>query len=171
MQLSFGCWLETEAVEVTEGKPEQLEGLLMELVRVAGLLQADHVPVGQPLSMSQAFALHELDTDPPLSQRDLARRLRLEKSTVSRLAAELERKGLLARERDPDNRRFYRLRLTGEGRSLHDTIATDFHERYLQWLSALVSAECDALLVGLPALIRAMKGGNPRGAVLIMTGK
>src|SRR5437763_16975531 len=83
---------------------DRLHQLLMELIRAAGLV-ADQPVHGHPISMSQAFALHELDTDPPLSQGALATRLRLEKSTVSRLAAELERDGLLVRVRDPAVRR------------------------------------------------------------------
>jgi DNA-binding MarR family transcriptional regulator len=39
-------------------------------------------------------------------------RLRLEKSSVSRLVADLEQRALLHRERDEANRRLYRLRLT-----------------------------------------------------------
>jgi DNA-binding MarR family transcriptional regulator len=123
----------------------------MDLVRAAGLLQLD-----QAVSMSQAFALHELDSDTPLSQRDLAERLRLEKSTVSRMVAELERKGLVVRERDPANRRLYRLRLTDAGRAQHVRMATAFHERYVCWVSAMTPAERDALLTGLPALLRAI---------------
>jgi len=129
----------------------------MDLIRATGLLQPDQTVPGHALPMSQAFALHELDTDPPLSQRDLAERLRLEKSTVSRLAAELERKGLLARERDPANRRLYRLRLTDDGRALHARMAGTFHDRYVRWAAAMTRAERDALLTGLPALIRAVR--------------
>ena len=137
---------------------QRLHELLMDLVRATGLLQPDQAVPGQPLSMSQAFALHELDTDPPLSQRDLADRLRLEKSTVSRLAAEMERKGLLVRERDPGNRRLYRLRLTDHGRALHARMAATFHEQYVRWVAAMTRAERDALLAGLPALVRAVRG-------------
>src|SRR5947209_20548232 len=78
--------------------------LLMDFVRASGLLQPDQLVPGHQLSLSQAFALHELDTGTPLSQRELGERLRLEKSSVSRMAAELERQGLLVRERDPANR-------------------------------------------------------------------
>lgn len=138
---------------------ERLHELFMDLVRAAGLLQPDQAIPGQPVSMSQAFALHELDTEVPLSQRDLAERLRLEKSTVSRMAAVMERKGLLVRERDPGNRRLYRLRLTDRGRALHIRMASEFHEQYELWVSALTSAERDALLIGLPALVRAMRYG------------
>ena|SRR2546423_3925063 len=134
----------------------QIHELLMDLVRATGLLQPDQLVPGLDLSMSQAFALHELDGGTPLSQRDLAERLRLEKSTVSRLAAELERKGLLVRERDPDNRRLYRLRLTDEGHALHARMRETFHDRYARWVSAMTRTEREALLVGLPALVRAV---------------
>jgi DNA-binding MarR family transcriptional regulator len=103
-------------------------------------VRPDEVLPGHDVSLSQVFALHELDTGAPLSQNELARRLRLEKSSVSRLAAELERKGLLVRERDPDNRRLYRLRLTDAGRAAHRD-----------------SAERDALAKALPALLRVIR--------------
>jgi DNA-binding MarR family transcriptional regulator len=129
----------------------------MELVRVTGLLHSDQAIPGQPVSMSQAFALHELDTDTPLSQRELAERLYLEKSTISRMAADMERKGLLRRERDPANRRLYRLRLTDRGRDVHAGIGAAFHDHYLRWAAAMSDAEHRALVTGLPALIRAMR--------------
>lgn len=136
---------------------ERLHELLMDLVRAAGLLQPDQTVPGHPLSMSQAFALHELDTGKPLSQRELAERLRLEKSSVSRMAAEMERKGLLVRERDPDNRRQYRLRLTDRGHAMHVRMAATLHVQHESWLAALTRTERAALLKGLPALVRALR--------------
>jgi DNA-binding MarR family transcriptional regulator len=140
---------------------ERLHELLMELIRVAGLLQTDSAVPGYPVSMSQAFTLHELDTDTPLSQRDLADRLRLEKSSVSRMAAEMERKGLLIREREPGNRRQYRLRLTEDGRALHQRMAHTFHLRYESWVAGMTGAERAALLKGLPALVRVIRQHGP----------
>jgi DNA-binding MarR family transcriptional regulator len=128
--------------------------MLMEFARVAGLLQ-----VQENVSMSQAFALHELDLGVPLSQRDLAERLRLDKSTVSRLAADLEREGLVVRERDPANRRLYRLRLTDAGRTLHRNMRRDFHSQYMRWFESMTPPERDGLLLGLPALLRAVRAG------------
>ena len=96
--------------------------------------------------MSQAFALHELDAGTPLSQRELAERLRLEKSSISRMAAEMERQGLLVRERDPDNRRQYRLRLTDRGRAMHARMASTFHGQHQDWVEAMTRAERGALL-------------------------
>jgi DNA-binding MarR family transcriptional regulator len=144
-------------VEHNSEASERIHQLLMDLVRTAGLLHLDQAVPGQPTSLSQAFALHELDVDTPLSQRDLCERLRLEKSTVSRMVAELERKGLAVRERDPGNRRFTRLRLTDEGRSLHRGMAAAFHEQFERWISAMSRTERDGLLVGLPALVRVIR--------------
>ncbi|HEY8454023.1 MAG TPA: MarR family transcriptional regulator [Actinopolymorphaceae bacterium] len=136
---------------------ERLHAALMELIRVTGLLQPDQIVPDGSLSLSQAFAIHELDVDPPLTQRDLVERLRLDKSSVSRLVADLERKALVVRERDPANRRYYRLTLTRKGRAAHTRIAKDFHRHYVRWVTGMTPAEVDALLVGLPALIRAIR--------------
>lgn len=145
---------------------ERLHALVMELVRAAGLLQAgDRSIPGESVSMSQGFALHELDVPDPLTQRELAERLQLEKSTVSRLVGDLERKELIVRERDPGNRRYYRLRLTDGGRALHRRMAGGFHEHYLRWIAMMSPAERDALLLGLPALVRAIRAdtSSPEG--------
>jgi DNA-binding MarR family transcriptional regulator len=139
------------------GDADQLHVLFMDLVRVAGLIRPDQEIPGFPISMSQAFAVHELDTDVPLSQRELADRLRLEKSTVSRMIADLERLGLVERERDPASRRTKRLRLTGEGRALHVRIAANYGEQFRHWAAGLSDTESAALLVGLPALIRVVR--------------
>lgn len=136
---------------------ERLHELMMDLMRAAGLLHPDQSVPGQPVSLSQAFALHELDTDTPLTQQELAERLRLEKSSVSRMAAEMERRGLLVRERDPDDRRHYKLRLTDRGRTVHRRMAVTFHQRYECWVAALTGKERAALLEGLPALVRVIR--------------
>jgi DNA-binding MarR family transcriptional regulator len=137
----------------------RLHDLFMDLVRVSGMLYPDRPVTGLTLSISQAFALHELDRHPAgaLSQRDLAQRLHLEKSTVSRLVADLESRNLIVRERDPANRRLYRLRITDRGRAAHAQLSADYHEQYVAMTAALSPAERDALLLGLPALIRVLR--------------
>ncbi|GIH06450.1 hypothetical protein Rhe02_45170 [Rhizocola hellebori] len=140
-----------------ESTAERLHGLFMDVMLVSGLLQPDSAVPGHPISMSQAFALHELDTDTPISQRELGERLRLEKSSVSRMAAEMESKGLLVRERDPANRRLYRLRLTDRGRALHTGMAATMHEQYQRWVEAMSRDEREALLTGLTAFVRVLR--------------
>ncbi|HEU4424953.1 MAG TPA: MarR family transcriptional regulator [Pilimelia sp.] len=146
-----------ERQEVDSAEAARLHELLMDVVLAAGLLQPDQAVTGHPVSLSQAFALHELDTGTPLAQRDLAARLRLDKSSVSRMAAEMERNALLVRERDPGNHRQYRLRLTDHGRAIHARMATTFHEQYECWVAAMTPRERAALLEGLPALVRVIR--------------
>lgn len=139
--------------------PERLHALIMDFLREAGLLQPEQGLPGEQVSLSQAFALHELADGGPVSQRDLAERLRLEKSTVSRMAAQLERKGLLQREHDPADRRLYRLRLTDEGRALYGRMAAAYHAEYVRWAAEMTPAELDALLTGMSALVRVARSG------------
>jgi DNA-binding MarR family transcriptional regulator len=136
---------------------QRVHELMMDLVRFVGLLQPDHYVPGFPVSASQAFALHELGSGPGLSQGELAERLRLEKSSASRMAADLERDGLLVRERDPSNRRQYRLRLTDRGDAIHRQMASSFHTHYEQWIGAMTAAERTALIRGLRGLLRAVR--------------
>jgi DNA-binding MarR family transcriptional regulator len=134
-----------------------LQALLPQLIRDAGLLRPEGPLPHQPLSLSEGLALEGLRRGAAVSQRDLADRLGLEKSTVSRLIAGLERRGLVTRERDPRNRRFYRLQLTDAGRSAAERLATSWRERHTQLLGAMTASEREALAIGLAALVRALR--------------
>lgn len=129
---------------------------MVQLIRSSGLLQPDQPVPGNAVSTSEGFALAELAGGAPLSQRDLAERLRLEKSTVSRLVAGLERRGLVARERNPENRRFYQLRLTRHGHAAAAALAVTYRRWHAEVLAAMTPAERDALAVGLTALVRVL---------------
>ena len=133
---------------------DQLRRLLQQLAQAGGLLEV-HDHGGIRVSVSEVFALGELSEAGTLSQRDLAVRLGLEKSTVSRLAAGMERRGWLARERDPANRRLYRLRLTPKGRAAATTVGEDLHARHAGLFAALTPDERAGLAIGLEGLIRA----------------
>jgi DNA-binding MarR family transcriptional regulator len=61
------------------------------------------------------------------------------------------------RERDPDNHRQYRLRLTEQGRAMHTHMRTSFHKQYECWVAAMTPGERAALLKGLPALVRVIR--------------
>lgn len=87
----------------------------MRFVRNFGLHQPDRTPCGQPLPVSEAYALAEIARDGRLRQMELARRLRLEKSTVSRLVANLTARGWLQRSVPSDDGRGVLLELTDAG--------------------------------------------------------
>jgi DNA-binding MarR family transcriptional regulator len=137
-----------------------LRRLLQHLVRIGGLLEPNpvaHEHAGVRVSMSEVFALGELEEAGALSQQELATRLGLEKSTVSRLAAGMQARGWLSRERDAANRRFYRLSLTVEGRDVARRVGRDVRDHHVHLLELLTSVEREALGVGLAGLIRALE--------------
>jgi DNA-binding MarR family transcriptional regulator len=114
--------------------------------------------------MSEVFALGELSKAAALSQQDLASRLGLEKSTISRLAAGMEARGWLSREREPTNRNYYQLRLTSEGQDVARRVGQDLSDHHARLLDLLTPREREALTTGLNGLIRAMEShGHSRG--------
>jgi DNA-binding MarR family transcriptional regulator len=138
---------------------DELRRLLQHLVRAAGLLEpnpAGHEHGGVPVSTSEVFALAELAESESLSQQELGARLGLEKSTVSRLAAGMQARGWLCREREPSNRRFYRLSLTATGQDVARRVGDDLRVHHAQLLARLTPAERQGLAIGLTGLIRAM---------------
>jgi DNA-binding MarR family transcriptional regulator len=136
---------------------DELRRFLQQVARTSGLLDAgnrSHKHAGVQLSVSETFALGELAEAGELSQQDLAARLGLEKSTVSRLAAGMEGRGWLVRERDARNRRVYRLRLSSAGRDVADRIGAELRTHHAHLLARLTAEERRALVVGLGALMR-----------------
>lgn len=134
----------------------ELHRLLLELVRSAGLLHVAGAGSAGQVSLSELLALHELDAGGALAQQELAAKLQLDKSTVSRLVAGLETRSLLIRQRDPNNRRIIRLSLTPAGRRLHLDLAQAMHARQRTVLAAMTAPERTALAAGLAGLLRAL---------------
>jgi DNA-binding MarR family transcriptional regulator len=115
------------------------------------------IAAGWPaVSASEARALAELVTARGLAQGELAGLLGLEKSTVSRLAAGLERKGWIRRGRDEDNQRYVRLYLTPEGRAVAARVWQAWHSRQARILAALSDEERAGLSSGLRGLVRGL---------------
>jgi DNA-binding MarR family transcriptional regulator len=108
------------------------------------------------LSGSEARALIELVKARGIAQGELASLLGLEKSTVSRLAAGLERKGWIRRGRDEGNQRYVRLYLTAEGGAVAARLWNAWQSRQARVLSALTAEEREGLSAGLRGLVRGL---------------
>ena len=111
-------------------------------------------PAMPVLSSSEARALIELVAARGISQGQLGTLLGLEKSTVSRLAAGLERKGWIKRGRDEANQRYIRLYLTPEGSRVAAMVWRAWQSRQARILSGLSGRERAGLAAGLGGLIR-----------------
>lgn len=86
-----------------------------ELLLAYGALDEARRPCETPLSTPHAYALIELLHQGPMSVAQLASRLNIDRTNVSRLCMRMEREGELRREADPQDRRVRRLRLTERG--------------------------------------------------------
>ena len=91
-----------------------------------------------------------------IAQGQLGTLLGLEKSTVSRLAAGLERKGWVRRGRDEANQRYIRLYLTPEGSRVAAQVWTAWQTRQARILASLTVEERAGLTSGLRGLIRGL---------------
>jgi DNA-binding MarR family transcriptional regulator len=111
------------------------------------------------ISASEARALIELVAARGIAQGELGGLLGLEKSTVSRLAAGLERKGWVSRGRDEGNQRYVRLYLTPQGRAVAGRVLTAWQSRQERLLVGLTAEERAGLETGLRGLMRTM--GRP----------
>ncbi len=115
------------------------------------------------LSTSEARALIELVAARGISQGQLGTLLGLEKSTVSRLAAGLERKGWVERGRDEANQRYIRLYLTPEGSRVAAVVWQAWQSRQARILSGLSGREREGLAAGLRGLIRELAAERSPG--------
>lgn len=123
----------------------------------ASVLPDDLLQAGLPaVSASEARALIELISARGIAQGELAGLLGLEKSTVSRLAAGLERKGWVRRGRDGENQRYVRLYLTPEGRAVAVRVWGAWQSRQARILGALSAEERAGLSAGLRGLVRGL---------------
>jgi DNA-binding MarR family transcriptional regulator len=130
---------------------DALERRMVAFVRAFGLHQTERTPCGEPISVSQAHALTELAAH-PLSQAELARRLRLDRSVVSRLADALEERDWLRRRPHPQDQRAVHLVLTERGRAAADRLAGARRARLATLLDGVPAAERDSVLRALEVL-------------------
>ena len=93
-----------------------------------------------------------------VGQRELARRVVLSKSNLSRLADRLEEAGLVAREASPEDGRGYDLALTRAGRAMRRRMWPVYETQIQQLFAAHLSLE-EARVVG-EALARAVKAAR-----------
>jgi DNA-binding MarR family transcriptional regulator len=113
-------------------------------------------PEPPSVTSSEARALIELMSARGIAQGELAALLGLDKSTVSRLAAGLERKGWIRRGRDEDNQRYVRLYLTVQGAEVAERVWQAWQSRQARIIAALSSDECAGLSAGLRGLVRGL---------------
>lgn len=130
---------------------------MVSLVRALGLHRPDQTPCGQPIAVAEAHALLELSREPGLSQNGLAARLRLEKSTVSRIVTLLERRGWVERKRDQTDTRIVHVHLTRDGVESAASLAASRQAKFANVFDAIPTAERAAVLNALDILTQVIR--------------
>lgn len=125
----------------------ELKANVQKFVRLFGLLEHNVTPCGFPLSVSQVYALQQLETA-TMSITELALRLELERSTVSRLVDELVKKGFIRRDINEANRREMVLSLTEKGEKTIQQVRRQSLSFYRSVLDHLSDADQMLILEG-----------------------
>jgi DNA-binding MarR family transcriptional regulator len=146
---------------MSEGVPPAdalaLQAQISAFVRAFGLHQPDRTPCGQPVPVSEAHATAELHQHGPLTQQDLAQRLRLEKSTVSRLVTQLQTRGWLQRSKQNGDGRLVWLELTAAGHQAASDLATTRAQRFTHLLEAIPADRRQSVIDALTLLVEASR--------------
>ena len=133
-----------------------LEHTLAAFIRAFGLHHGEQTPCGVNISVSEAHTLTELARTEGLSQSELVSFLKLEKSTVSRLIQNLDKRGWLVRNPHPSDGRAQLLTLTPEGKKKASEVARARRAKFDALTNALPEAKRGAVLSALAILTEAL---------------
>lgn len=118
-------------------------GAFVKLVRAAESVTARvhrHL-IDAGLTVSQFGALEALFHVGPLSQAEIAKKVLKSTGNITMVIDNLERRGLVKRERQKDDRRYYIVQLTDEGRKLIKSIFPHHAAKIMEEMRVLNSAE------------------------------
>lgn len=146
----------------SDPKSKELAAAMVALVRSFGLHRPDETPCGEPVPVGEAHALMDLAVDGPLNHGELAARLRLEKSTVSRLVRQLEKRKWIKRTSVAHDRRIIQIQLTPAGKAAARRLADARHSKFDDLLAAVPKQKRDSILEAMSILVRAMDDARGR---------
>lgn len=146
--------------------PDHLDALTLqdqfvELIHVFGVLRSDTTPCGQPMSVSNAHALCELRIAGPLAQAEIAARLGLAKSTVSRLIDQLEAKKWVTRTPDATgDARVRQVSLTPRGEQIADQVLEARTKRFSNIISKIDETKRASVIEAMELLTEAARSAD-----------
>jgi DNA-binding MarR family transcriptional regulator len=148
--------------EKSDPKSKELAAAMVALVRAFGLHRPDETPCGEPVPVAEAHALMDLAAGGPLNHGELAARLRLEKSTVSRLVRQLEKRKWIKRSPAAHDRRVIQIQLTPRGEAAAQRLADARHSKFDGLLAALPRQKRSSILEAMSTLVSAMDDARDR---------
>ncbi len=139
--------------------------LLREIFRAHQvLLTAFSRQVGVPAARLTVLRLLAVSKGDKLGVNEIGRRLGIDPAAVTRQVAEMVRRGLVARQPDPADKRRIILRLTGRGRRLFEQVHQRVHQLegiLEEKVGEAETATATRVLVVVRTTIEELAGGHP----------
>lgn len=123
--------------------------------RKLGLLNEIHSSCCD-VTLAQCHAIVEIGRHPQISLNELAIKLGLDKSTISRTLLALVQNGIAIRETDPDDRRYATIQLTDKGYEIFEHIEQNMDERFRNIASDIPVEKREQVLESLLILNQAL---------------
>ncbi len=144
--------------------PNVRQSLIDELTSVTPerhLHQMRHWPGGR-MSLVHLNVLFVLSGEGPLPMNRLAELLDVSQASATGIVDRMEQRGLVARERDAEDRRIVRVVLTPQGDGLIASVASERRDKLVCLLDTLADEDAAALLQGMRAMRHAREALFPK---------
>jgi DNA-binding MarR family transcriptional regulator len=135
---------------------DDLAAGVVALVRSFGLHRPEETPCGEPIPVGEAHALMDLAKHGPMNHGDLAVRLKLQKSTVSRLVRQLERRDWITRDNFSKDNRVILIKLTRKGNAAAKRLGRARRSKFDSLLAAIPESQRRNVITTLTALAKAL---------------
>jgi DNA-binding MarR family transcriptional regulator len=133
----------------------ELARAMTALVRAFGLHRPEKTPCGAPIAVAEAHTLIDLSEISALNQGELAERLHLEKSTISRLVRQLMVRGWIERTPLPEDGRVMMVRLSKEGRKVAERLLQARRAKFTRLLAAIPETKRSGVIEAISTLAEA----------------
>lgn len=134
----------------------QLRELIRQLERKLGILKESQQSCCGCISIAQCHALVEIGRAEKISLNDLAEKLNLDSSTMSRTVNKLVATDFVKRDTDPVDRRYVTISLTKIGESHFHTIETERNAHFQKIYESIPASKQEQVLESLQILIDAL---------------
>ncbi len=132
-----------------QGSPDQILALntYIRLTRASEAVtsRAHNTDALEGLTISQLGVLDALRYQGPMCQSDIGKKILKSSGNMTLVIDNLEKRGLVRRERQSDDRRFIKIFLTGEGQGLIDRVLPGHVARITEAFQALSAEEQETL--------------------------
>lgn len=136
---------------------ERMQAAIYALIRQAESIEQDYL-AERGVTLNQAYALLAFGADEQVTMSELSERMQLAKSTLTRKADHLVKKGLVERVNSAEDRRVVQLQLTEQGRLMRAAFQAEFRSFFEEVLNDMPKGEQSASVEALERSVNVIHG-------------